>query len=185
MRLRPALPSSLLAGAVFLALLAAPASAQERANDEARASPNAVVGQTVGTTDVLVTYGRPSARGRAVFGDLVPYGAVWRTGANEATTISFSDDVTVEGQPLAAGTYSLFTIPSDGEWTVIFNETANQWGAFRYDDGADALRVMVAPVDIQMQEQFLIAFSDVTADAAVMHLHWDTVGVPVRIGTAE
>ena len=184
MRIRPAL--SPLVGALLLAaLVALPASAQERANDEARSSPNAIVGQTIGTTDVVVTYGRPSVRERDVFGDLVPYDAVWRTGANEATTVSFSDDVTVEGEPLAAGTYSLFTIPGEGAWTVIFNRTATQWGAFRYDDGEDALRVSVAPVEIASQEQLLIAFSDVTADSAMMHLHWDTVGVPIAIGASE
>ena len=156
-----------------------------RANDEARASPNAVVGQTVGTTDLYVQYGRPSARGRDVFGGLVPYDAVWRTGANEATTFTASGDVTVEGQRLPAGTYALLTVPGEGAWTVVFNEAAEQWGAFNYDEGMDALRVTVEPVEIPMTEQFTIAFSDVSEGAAVMHLHWDTVGVPVRIEAAE
>ena len=167
--------------ALALLLLALPASAQERATDEPRPSPNAVVGQTVGTTDVLVTYGRPSARGRSVFGELVPYGEVWRTGANEAATITVSGDVMVEGERLPAGTYSLFTVPGPDEWTVVFNRTAAQWGAFRYDGAEDALRVTVEPVEIPAQEQFLIAFEGASEDAAVMHLHWDTVGVPVRI----
>jgi hypothetical protein len=156
-----------------------------RANDEVRASPNALVGQTVGTTDVYVQYGRPSARGRAVYGGLVPYGEVWRTGANEATTFTATADVMVEGQRLPAGTYALFTVPGENAWDVVFNETAEQWGSFGYDESADALRVTVQPVEIPMQEQFLIAFSDVSGDAAVMHLHWDTVGVPVRIEAAE
>ena len=171
--------------ALALLLLALPASAQERASDEPRPSPNAVVGQTVGTTDVLVTYGRPSVRGREVFGELVPYGAVWRTGANEASTITVSDDVMVEGERLPAGTYALFTVPGEDGWTVVFNRTAAQWGSFRYDEAEDALRVTVEPVEIPAQEQFLIAFSDVSTDAATMHLHWDTVGVPVRISTAS
>ena len=177
MRFLPALALSLV--------LALPATAQERANDEPRSSPNAVVGQTIGTTDVTVTYGRPAVRDRDVFGDLVPYDAVWRTGANEATTVTVSGDVMVEGEPLAAGTYSLFTVPGEDEWTVVLNRTAAQWGAFRYDEAEDALRVTVEPVEIAPQEQFLIAFSDVSADGATMHLHWDTVGVPVRITTAE
>ena len=176
----------LLLPALALSLVVAlPAAAQERANDEPRPSPNAVVGQTVGTTDVTVTYGRPSVRGRAVFGELVPYGAVWRTGANEATTVTVSDDVLVEGERLPAGTYALFTVPGEATWTVVFNRTANQWGAFRYDEAEDALRVEVEPVEIPTTEQFLIAFSDVTDRSAMMHLHWDTVGVPVRIETAD
>ena len=169
--------------ALALLLLALPATAQERATDEPRPSPNAVVGQTVGTTDVTVTYGRPSARGREVFGELVPYGEVWRTGANEAATITVSGDVTVEGEPLPAGTYSLFTVPGEDAWTVVFNRTATQWGAFRYDDAEDALRVTVEPVDAPMQEQFEIRFDDTATDATTMLLHWDTVGVPVRIST--
>lgn len=167
-----------------LALAAVPASAQERAGAEPRPSPNARVGQTVGTTDVDVTYGRPAVRGRDVFGGLVPYGQVWRTGANEATTVTFSDDVMVEGQRLPAGTYALFTVPGEDAWTVAFNRAANQWGAYEYDEGEDALRVRVTPVEIAPQEQFLIRFEDVSDTSAVMHLHWDTVGVPVRISTA-
>ena len=77
----------------------------------------------------MVTYGRPSMRGRTIFGDLVSYDALWRTGANEATTITFSDDVMIEGQPLEAGTYSLFTIPGTEAWTVVFNKVAEQWGS--------------------------------------------------------
>ncbi len=90
----------------------------------------------------------------------------------------------VEGQRLPAGTYALFTIPGEGAWTVVFNQTAEQWGAFEYAEAEDALRVQVAPVEIPPQEQFQILFEDVSGDAAVMHLHWDTVGVPVRISTA-
>lgn len=171
--------------ACALALAAAlPAVAQTRATDEPRPSPNALVGQTVGTTQIAVAYGRPSVRGRAIFGDaeaLVPLGQVWRTGANEATTISVSDTVRVEGQPLAPGTYALFTIPGADAWTVIFNHTAEQWGAFRYDAGQDALRVTVEPInDAPMQEQFEIRFADVSDTAATMVLHWDRTGVPVR-----
>ena len=84
-------------------------------------------------------------KGRPIWGQLVPYGQVWRSGANEATTITFDQPVMVEGQPLAAGTYSLFTIPTEKQWTMIFNKTAKQWGAFKYDDKQDALRVTVTP----------------------------------------
>lgn len=173
-----------LFAALLLAFIASPTLAQERANDEARPSPNATVSQTIGTTIVTVGYSRPSVKGREVFGDLVPYDAVWRTGANEATTISFSGDVMVEGEMLAAGTYALFTIPTADSWTIIFNSTAQQWGAFRHDPAQDALRVTVEPMnDAPMQEQFEIRFTDVSEDSATMVLHWDTVGVPVQIMT--
>ena len=164
------------------------ADAPPRASDEARVSPNGYAGTTVGTADVLVQYGRPSLRGRAYFADgaeLAPAGAVWRTGANEAATVTFTGDVRVEGEPVPAGTYALFTVPGDGEWTVILNKTAQQWGSFRYDEAEDQLRVTVAPMtDAPMQEQFEIRFSEVSEDAATMLLHWGTVGVPVTITTA-
>lgn len=163
------------------------AAAPARANDEVRPSPNAAVSQTVGTTVIDVHYGRPSLRDRSVFtegADLAPAGEVWRTGANEAPTFSTSAPVLIEGQALPAGTYALFSIPGDDEWTVIFNNTAQQWGAFRYDEAEDALRVTVEPVEAPMQEQFQIRFEDADADSATMLLHWGTVGVPVEVSTA-
>ena len=172
-----------LFAALLLAFIASPALAQERANEEARPSPNATVSQTIGTTTATVGYSRPSVKGREVFGELVPYGDVWRTGANEATTITFSAPVMVEGTMLSGGIYSLYTIPNADSWTIIFNNTAQQWGT-QYDETQDALRVTVEPMtDAPMQEQFEIRFTDVSDDAATMILHWDTVGVPVRIGT--
>ncbi len=157
-----------------------------RAGDEARPSPNAAVSQTIGTTDVFVQYGRPSVRGRAVFGEgseLAPTGQVWRTGANEAATFTVSDDVRIEGERLPAGTYALFTIPGDDAWTVVFNKTAQQWGAFDYDEGEDQLRVTVEPMAAPMMEQFQIRFENVSDTEATMLLHWGTVGVPVTITT--
>lgn len=159
-----------------------------RANDEARPSPNASVSQTVGTTVLTVNYGRPSIRGRAAFSDgaeLAPAGQVWRTGANEATTFTTTGPIMVEGEALPAGTYALFTVPGDGEWTIVFNETAQQWGAFRYDEATDALRVTVEPMaDAPMQEQFQIRFEDTDDDSTTMLLHWGNTGVPVQISTA-
>ncbi|RYY10899.1 MAG: DUF2911 domain-containing protein [Cytophagaceae bacterium] len=113
-----------------------------------RPSPPAVVKTTVRGTDVTIDYSRPSLKGRAAFGDktpLAPTGEVWRTGANEATTFTVSKDVKIEGQTLPAGTYGLFTIPGATEWTIVFNKTAKQWGAFKYDTKEDALRVQVKP----------------------------------------
>jgi hypothetical protein len=166
-------------------LLALPATAQERANEEVRASPNAVVGQTIGMTDVLVTYGRPSVRDREIYGGLVPYDAVWRTGANEATTITFSDDVMIEGQPLAAGTYSLFTIPGEDEWTVIFNSVANQWGAYDYDEASDVLRVSVEPEEADFSELMTFSFDEVEENEGELVLHWDETAVPLTIVTGS
>ena len=182
---------------VFAVALALPASAQDapaRANDEPRPSPNSLVGQTVGMTVVEVAYGRPSVRGRLIFGSeadgaLVPLGQVWRTGANEATTVTVSDTVRVEGEPLAPGTYALFSIPTEGEWSVVFNRVADQWGSFRYSAAEDALLVRVTPErDAPMQEQFEIRFMDVTDTTATMALEWDRTRVPVRFemhGTDE
>ena len=182
-----------------LALLLAPAAAAQmdhsmgdhdmpmRAHDEARVSPNAGVMTTVGTTNVHVHYGRPSLNDRSYFADgsdLAPAGQVWRTGANEAPTITFSGDVMFGGEMVPAGTYALFSIPGD-EWTVILNNTAQQWGAFRYDAAEDRVRVMAEPMtDAPMQEQFEIRFVDVTDSSATMLLHWGTVGVPVAITEA-
>lgn len=124
-----------------------------------------------------VTYSRPQANGREVFGGLVPYGEVWRTGANEAPEIKFYRDVTIGGQSLPAGTYSLFTIPGEDEWTVIFNEALDYWGAYRYDEGKDVLRA-TAPTETldKPEEAFVIQFAAGEGNTAVMHLAWgDTV----------
>lgn len=175
-----------------LLLLAVPATAQERGNDEARTSPNAIVGQTIGTTMVTVGYSRPSVRDREIFGDslasekpLVPYGAVWRTGANEATTITFSGDVTVEGKPLAAGTYGLFTIPGEDMWTVIFNEGAEQWGAGNYAEGSDALRVMVEAEETDEAEMMTFSFDEVNNTMGTLTLRWDETAVALTIGVGQ
>lgn len=172
-----------ISAVLLVGFLAAPSTAQERANDEARPSPNAAVSQTIGTTIVTINYGRPSVKGRKVFGDLEPYGKVWRTGANEATTITFSDDVQVEGQTLKAGTYGFFTEPGEQEWTIIFNNVPAQWGAFDYDQSKDALRVNVSPEEGSHMEQFMIYFEDVTDNSANVILHWDTTRVPFTIQT--
>lgn len=157
-----------------------------RAADEARPSPNASVGQAIGTTYAFVQYGRPSLRGREAFGEdspLAPLGQIWRTGANEAPTFTVTRDVMVQGERLPAGTYALFTIPGPDEWTIIFNKTAEQWGAFRYDEGEDALRVMADALAAPTAEQFHIRFENVSDDEATMLLHWGDVGVPVTIAT--
>ena len=149
-----------------LAVLAAvPLAAQQTPQLRTpRPSPKASVMQTIGLTEMTITYSRPGVKGRQIFGALVPYGTVWRTGANEATTISFSDDVTINGQPLAKGTYSLHTIPGKDQWTIIFNKVAEQWGSFKYDQAQDALRVTARPEKSSFQELMEFDVPQVSAD---------------------
>lgn len=171
--------TSLMAGLVLLCSFVA--VAQET---KAPASPPATATAKIGAADVTIKYSSPSVKGRKVWGELVPYGQVWRTGANEATTITFSKDVTVEGQPLKAGTYALFTIPTEKEWTIVFNKTAKQWGAFKYEQAQDALRVKVKPAkSTAMNERMKI---DVTAkgkNAGVVTIMWENVAVPFNVKT--
>lgn len=169
----------------LLILFALPATAQQRGNDEPRQSPNAVVGQTIGTTEVTVTYGRPSVRDRDIFGALVPYGELWRTGANEPTVITFSGDVTVEGTAVPAGTYAFFTIPGEDAWTVILSTDTAQWGAMAYDQSKDVARFTVTPVEGDDMEMMTITFEDVTPTEGTLVLHWDETRVPVTIGVGS
>ncbi|MBM3443942.1 MAG: DUF2911 domain-containing protein [Bacteroidetes bacterium] len=106
-------------------------------------SPAQTATGKVGSTTVTVNYGSPSVKGRKIWGELVPYGKVWRAGANEATTIEFDADVKIEGQSLPKGKYALFTIPDEKEWTIIFNKNPKQWGAYSYKQEEDVLRVKV------------------------------------------
>src|ERR1043165_5414211 len=110
-----------------------------------RPSPPAEASRKTSNATITINYSQPSVKGREVWGKLVPYGQVWRAGANEATTFQVDKDVKIEGQALAAGKYGLFTIPNADEWTIIFNKVPNQWGAFKYDEKQDALRVKVKP----------------------------------------
>jgi hypothetical protein len=171
---------------IALLLLAVPALyGQQRDATFPRQSPSASVSQTFGVTTVNVTYGRPAVRGRNVFsgdGAIVPPGQVWRTGADEASTITFSTDVRVAGQALAAGTYGLFTIPSGPTWTVIFNSVPAQWGAFSYDAVRDVLRIEVsAGPSPSFAERFTIGFEDVDDHATTLYLAWANTRVPVAV----
>jgi hypothetical protein len=141
-------------------------------------SPPAVVTQKVGSTEVMIKYAQPSAKGRLVFGTkeakaLVPYGEVWRTGANEATTFEISNDITVQGKTLAKGVYSLLSIPGASEWTIIFNKEAKMWGAYTYKEANDVLRVKARVSEHAHTEQFTIA---VSATGQVT-LDWDKSSV--------
>ena len=144
-----------------------------RNDSEKRTSPNAMVAQTLGITEVQVRYGRPYVKGRDVFGgELVPYDKVWRTGANEATTITFLNDVLVEGKELGAGTYALFTVPKEGSWDIILNSEAAQWGAYKRDASKDVLTVTVDSRSCNFTEMFTILFNNVSDSAGDVVLRW-------------
>lgn len=190
------------AAAALLALSAAAAQAQLRTP---RPSQKASVTQTVGVTDITITYSRPGVKGRTIWGDppagasaspatlddartraanavIVPYGHVWRAGANEATQFAVTDDVLINGQPLKAGTYSLHMIPGNDEWTVIFNSDAGQWGSFSYDEKKDVLRVKAKPqTAADSQEWLQYTFDPVTDNTAQVNLRWERLRVPFTV----
>lgn len=173
-----------------------------------RPSQAASVMQRIGATDVTITYSRPGVKGRQIWGDplpgqtnnvkgeatlddqnvrpkgapIVPWGHVWRTGANEATTFVVSDEVLINGQKLAAGSYSLHTVPNKDEWTIVFNNQANQWGSFNYDAAKDTLRVKAKPQWLTESEEWLTySFDPVGDDSAQVNIRWEKVSVPFTI----
>jgi tetratricopeptide (TPR) repeat protein len=145
------------------------------------ASPAATVIQRIGLTDITISYHSPQVKGRAVWGDLVPYNEVWRAGANENTVITFSTDVKVEGKNLPAGTYGLHMIPTQKEWTIIFNKNAYAWGSYFYDQKEDALRVTVNTKPANMQEWLSYTFSSIEPESVTALLRWEKLAVPVKI----
>jgi tetratricopeptide (TPR) repeat protein len=147
-----------------------------------RDSQRAEVKQRVGITDITVDYHRPLVKGRTVWGNLIPYGQVWRAGANENTIVTFTDDVSVEGKPLAAGTYGLHMIPNKDDWTIIFSKSNSAWGSFTYKEAEDALRVTVKPQPAEFHEALAYDFDDVQPDSTVMTMRWEKIAVPVKIG---
>ncbi|MDT4897076.1 MAG: hypothetical protein QOH25_2153 [Acidobacteriota bacterium] len=171
-----------------------------------RPSQKASVMQTIGVTDITITYSRPGVKGRKIWGDapatasatgtatlddagsrvpgapIVPYGHVWRAGANEATTFAVTDDVLIQGQKLAAGTYSLHTIPGKDEWTIIFNSDAGQWGSFNYDEKKDTLRVKATPqMVVDNQEWLAFEIPTVGPNSAQVVLRWERLRVPFTV----
>src|SRR6266436_6437697 len=173
-----------------------------------RPSQKASVMQTIGVTDITITYSRPPVKGRTIFADapatmesrakgeatldnknerkagepIVPYNHVWRAGANEATMFQITDDVLINGQPLKAGTYSMHTIPGKEEWTIIFNSDAGQWGSFSYDNKKDVLRVKTKPQMTNDSQEFLMySFDPVTDNSATVNLRWEKVRVPFTV----
>ncbi|MGC1451292.1 MAG: DUF2911 domain-containing protein [Candidatus Sulfotelmatobacter sp.] len=149
--------------------------------DLPRQSQHALVMQRIGITDITVNYHRPLANGRQIWGKVVPYGQVWRAGANENTTITFSDPVTIEGQPLDKGTYGLHMIPGENQWTVIFSKNSTDWGSFTYKQEEDALRVNVKPQTAEAYNALAYDFDDVKPDSTVVTMRWDKVAVPFKV----
>lgn len=149
------------------------------------ASPPASASGKIGAAEVTINYSSPGIKGRAIGNEIAPYGKVWRTGANAATKVTFTKDVTIEGQPLKAGTYSLFTVPDQNEWVIIFNKTADQWGAFKYQESEDALRVKVKPTTSkENNERFKIAIAPKGKNAGIITLLWGNIAVPFNVKAA-
>lgn len=178
-RARRATARVTLAAGVLLAFAATLAA--QPSLERPRVSPHATVSQKVGVTEVAVNYHRPGVKGRVIWGGLVPYDEVWRTGANEVTTVSFSDPVTVGGATLGPGLYGLFTIPRPGSWTVILSSNTTTWGTV-YDSTKDVLRIEAAPRAIEPVEWMEFAFSGLSDTGATLELRWEKVAVPIRIG---
>lgn len=163
-----------------LAAFAGPAFAQATLNLPAP-SPGASVKQTIGTTEFTLTYSRPGVKGRAIWGGLVPWDKPWRTGANAATTLTFADDVTVEGQPLPAGSYAIVTVPGQQQWTVAFSRQKDLWRVATYDPKEDQLRVTVKPQPAEHTEWLQFTFEMASPSETDLALRWEKLRVPVRI----
>ena len=140
--------------------------------ESSRLSQRATIAQRVGLTDITIVYHAPLANGREIFGKVVPYGNVWRAGANENTTISFTDDVSVEGHPLPAGTSGLHMIPTADNWTIIFSKNSTSWGSFSYDEKEDALRVTVKPAAAENRDTLAYTFDGMKLDSTAATLRW-------------
>jgi len=165
-----------------LAALVATATASHAQIAFPAASPPATIQQQVGLTDIEIVYSRPAVRGREIFGHLVPWGEVWRTGANNATKVSFSTNVSLNGTPLEPGTYELHTIPGPAEWTVIIYPDSNQWGSYAYDSSRDVARFSATPVTLEDSvESLTLSLDDLTNDSATLNIAWATTRVPIAV----
>jgi hypothetical protein len=157
------------------------ASAQSFVLDLPLQSQRAVIEQRVGLTDITISYHRPLVNNRKVWGTIVPYGQVWRAGANENTTIQFTDPVMIEGKALDRGTYGLHMIPDQQQWTIIFSKNSTSWGSFTYDQAEDALRITVKPATTDFHEALTYDFDNPTADSSVITMRWEKVAVPFKV----
>ncbi len=166
---------------LLMAVLSGTSPAQSFVLDLPLQSQQAEVSQRIGITDVTIAYHRPLVNERKVWGGLVPYGQVWRAGANINTTITFSDPVQIEGKPLDKGTYGLHMIPNADEWTIIFSKNSTSWGSFTYNQAEDALRVTVKPKAGDMHNALTYDFDQLKPDSAVVELEWEKVAVPFKV----
>ena len=193
--------------ALFVLCLAASVSAQVLIPIP-RPSQKASVMQRIGPVDITINYSRPGVKGRKIWGDplpeqtasvkgeatlddqnqrpknavIVPYGHVWRTGADDATMFVITDELLINGQKLPGGTYSLHTIPGKDEWTIVFNGTSNQWGSFRYDPAKDTLRVKAKPAWVNENQEFLAFNIDpIGEDSAQVNIRWEKISVPFTV----
>lgn len=168
------------AAATSLALAAEPVTIPQ-------ASPGASVSQMLGTTRIEVTYHRPGVKGRVIWGDLVPYGKVWRLGANEATMLSFTDPAWINGKEIPAGTYSLHALPGPDVWTFIVNKVAKQWGSYSYDEKDDLLRFEVKPEAAAATEWMQFAITPLAEDKVEVELRWDKLRLafPIQVKVRE
>jgi tetratricopeptide (TPR) repeat protein len=166
---------------LLMAVLSGLSPAQSLVLDLPLQSQRAEVSQRIGITDITIDYHRPLVNDRKVWGELVPYGQVWRAGANINTTITFSDPVQIEGKPLDKGTYGLHMIPNADEWTIIFSKNSTSWGAFTYDQAEDALRVTVKPKPADMHNALTYDFDQLQPDSAVVQLEWEKIAVPFKV----
>ncbi len=158
--------------------------AQSNVLDLPLQSQRAEISQRIGLTDITIQYHRPLVNGRKVWGVLIPYGQVWRAGANENTTIRFSDAVSIEGHTLPAGVYGLHMIPNADEWTIMFSKNSTSWGSFTYDEKEDALRVTVKPKAAEMRNALTYEFADPQPDSVVIGMAWDKVAVAFKASVA-
>lgn len=160
----------------------APVQAEQAKLEFPAASPTCTVKQRVGLTDIEIVYSRPGVKDRKIFGDMVPFGKVWRTGANGATKITFSTAVKLDGHELPAGSYALMTIPGKDEWTIIVNKGSEQWGTYKYDEKSDVFRFTVKPIALSKPvETFTIDINDIKDDSSSINLEWEKTQVPIKL----
>ncbi|KAB1064038.1 DUF2911 domain-containing protein [Salibacter halophilus] len=162
-------------------LLFALATFSVKAQDLPKPSPHAEVSQTVGLTNISIEYSRPGVKERDIFGGLVPFGKVWRTGANKATKITFDTPVTFGGEKVEAGSYAIFTIPSKDEWTVILNTTTESWGAGDYSEENDVARIEVESMDMPHMENMMFYFDELKDGSANLILRWAETGISIPV----
>lgn len=148
-----------------------------------RPSPVASVMQTVGITDVTINYSRPGVKGRVIWGELVPYNEIWRTGANEVTSITFSDPVKINGTELPAGTYGIHTIPTQKDWTIIFSKNTQVGGSSQFNKENEALRIIVTPEPSEFNERMLFTFTEVTDNSSMVNLFWEKLKLSFKLET--